>query len=163
IIGYMGYDTVRLIEHLPSTKPDALALPDAVFVRPTLMLVFDTIKDEIAVVTPVRPRPGIDAAAAYAAALERLRGVLAALGAPPAPRRHATSMSAIALSLPDAVSNTSPAEYKAMVGRGKDYIAAGDVFQVVLSQRFDAPFALPPFALYRALRRTNPSPFLFHL
>ena len=160
IIGYMGYDTVRLIEHLPSTKPDALALPDAVFVRPTLMLVFDTIKDEIAVVTPVRPRPGIDAAAAYAAALERLRGVLAALDAP---LPHATSMSAIDLSLPDAVSNTSPAEYKAMVGRGKDYIAAGDVFQVVLSQRFDAPFALPPFALYRALRRTNPSPFLFHL
>jgi anthranilate synthase component I len=160
IIGYMGYDTVRLVEHLPKPKPDAMHVPDAVFVRPTLMVVFDTIKDEIAVVTPVRPIPGIDAAAAYAAAVARLRGVLSALDAP---LPHATSMSGIDLALPDAVSNTTPAEYMAMVQRGKDYIAAGDVFQVVLSQRFDAPFALPPFALYRALRRTNPSPFLFHL
>jgi anthranilate synthase component I len=63
----------------------------------------------------------------------------------------------------DPVSNTTPAEYKAMVDRAKDYIRAGDVFQVVLSQRFSTPFTLPPFQLYRALRRTNPSPFLFHL
>jgi anthranilate synthase component 1 len=160
IIGYMGYDTVRLVEHLPTLKPDALQLPDAVFVRPTLMVVFDTIKDEMAIVTPVRPVPGIDAAAAYSAALGRLRGVLAALDAP---LPHATSMAGIELAPPDAVSNTTPAEYMAMVQRGKEYIAAGDVFQVVLSQRFDAPFALPPLALYRALRRTNPSPFLFHL
>jgi len=160
IIGYMGYDTVRLVEHLPAQNPDALGVPDAVFVRPTLMVVFDTIKDEMAVVTPVRPAPGVDAAAAYAAALGRLRGVLAALDAP---LPHATSMSGVDLALPAAVSNTTPAEFKAMVQRGKDFIAAGDVFQVVLSQRFDAPFALPPLALYRALRRTNPSPFLFHL
>jgi anthranilate synthase component I len=160
IIGYMGYDTVRLVEHLPNQKPDVLQLPDAVFVRPTLMVVFDTIRDEIAVVTPVRPAPGITAETAYAAALARLRGVLAQLDAP---LPHATSMSGIDLALPDAASNTTPAEYMAMVERGKQYIAAGDVFQVVLSQRFDAPFALPPLALYRALRRTNPSPFLFHL
>jgi anthranilate synthase component 1 len=160
IIGYMGYDTVRLVEHLPEQKPDVLDLPDAVFVRPTLMVVFDTIKDEMAVVTPVRPLPGIDAAAAYAAAIGRLVGVLAALDRP---LPHATNMSGIDLALPAAVSNTAPAEYLAMVERGKDYIAAGDVFQVVLSQRFEAPFSLPPLALYRALRRTNPSPFLFHL
>src|SRR6202040_374947 len=60
-------------------------------------------------------------------------------------------------------SNTSPAEFKAMVARAKDYIAAGDIFQVVLSQRFELPFALPPFALYRALRRINPSPYLYFL
>ncbi len=60
-------------------------------------------------------------------------------------------------------SNTTPAEFKAMVLRAKEYIAAGDIFQVVLSQRFEAPFALPPFALYRALRRVNPSPYLFFL
>src|SRR5262247_383547 len=160
IIGYMGYDTVRLVEHLPDQKPDALRLPDAVFVRPTLMVVFDTIKDEMMVVTPVRPAAGMAAEAAYAAALGRLRGVLALLDAP---LPHATSMSGIDLALPDVCSNTTPAEYMAMVERGKEYIAAGDVFQVVLSQRFAAPFALPPLALYRALRRTNPSPFLFHL
>ena len=160
IIGYMGYDTVRLIEHLPKENPDALGVPDAVFVRPTLMVVFDTIKDEMAIVTPVRPAAGIDAQAAFAAAIGRLKGVLAALDAP---LPHATSMSGIDLALPDAVSNTTPAEFKAMVQRGKEFIAAGDAFQIVLSQRFDAPFALPPLALYRALRRTNPSPFLFHL
>jgi anthranilate synthase component I len=160
VIGYMGYDCVRLVEHLPQPKPDALRLPDAVFVRPTLMVVFDTIKDEMMVVTPVRPAAGIAAEAAYAAALARLRGVLALLDAP---LPHATSMSGIDLALPDALSNTTPAEYMAMVERGKEYIAAGDVFQVVLSQRFAAPFALPPLALYRALRRTNPSPFLFYL
>ena len=63
----------------------------------------------------------------------------------------------------DIVSNTAPAEYKAMVARAKEYIAAGDIFQVVLSQRFEAPFPLPAFSLYRALRRVNPSPFLYFL
>src|SRR5204863_6339812 len=74
-----------------------------------------------------------------------------------------TSMSGIALALPEPVSNTKPEEYMAMVERAKEYVAAGDVFQVVLAQRYAAPFTLSPFALYRALRRTNPSPFLFHL
>jgi len=160
VIGYMGYDTVRLIEHLPDQKPDALAVPDSVFVRPTIMVVFDAIKDEMIVVTPVYPQPEVEAQAAYASAIERLRRVVAALDEP---LPHATSMSGVALALPAPVSNTTPEEFMAMVGRAKEYIAAGDIFQVVLSQRFHAPFTLPSFALYRALRRTNPSPFLFHL
>ena len=160
VIGYMGYDTVRLVEHLPNQRPDALAVPDSVFVRPTVMVVFDAVKDEMIVVTPVYPQPTVDAQAAYAAAVERLRGVVAALDEP---LPHATTMSGVALALPDPVSNTTPDEYKAMVARAKEYIAAGDIFQVVLAQRFAAPFSLPSFALYRALRRTNPSPFLFHL
>jgi anthranilate synthase component 1 len=72
-------------------------------------------------------------------------------------------MSGAHLALPEPVSNTAPAEFMDMVERAKEYIAAGDIFQVVLSQRYSVPFTLPPFALYRALRRTNPSPFLFHL
>ncbi len=160
VIGYLGHDTVRLIEHLPHQPPDALGVPDGMLVRPTLMVVFDNVKDEIIVVTPVRPEPGVDGPAAYAAAVERLRGVVAALDAP---LPHATAMAAAQLVLPEARSNTTPAEYMGMVRRAKDYIAAGDIFQVVLSQRFSVPFGLPPFALYRALRRTNPSPFLFHL
>ena len=130
------------------------------FVRPTLMVVFDAVKDEMIVVTPVYPQPAVDAHAAYAAAVERLRGVVAALDEP---LPHATTMSGVALALPDPVSNTTPDEYQAMVARAKEYIAAGDIFQVVLAQRFAVPFSLPSFALYRALRRTNPSPFLFHL
>jgi anthranilate synthase component I len=160
VIGYMGYDTVRLVEHLPNQGPDALGVPDSMFVRPTLMVVFDAVKDEMIVVTPVYPQPAVDAQAAYAAAVERLRGVVAALDEP---LPHATGMSGVALALPDPVSNTTPDEYQAMVARAKEYIAAGDAFQVVLAQRFAAPFSLPSFALYRALRRTNPSPFLFHL
>ena len=160
VIGYMGYDTVRLVEHLPNQRPDALAVPDSVFVRPTVMVVFDAVRDEMIVVTPVYPQPTVDAQTAYAAAVERLRGVVAALDEP---LPHATTMSGVALALPDPVSNTTPDDYKAMVARAKEYIAAGDAFQVVLAQRFVAPFSLPSFALYRALRRTNPSPFLFHL
>ncbi len=160
VIGYMGYDTVRQIERLPSEPPDALGVPDGVFVRPTIMVVFDAVKDEMIVVTPVRPKPGIDAQAAYEHALERLRSVVQALDAP---LPHATSMSGTQLALPEPVSNTTPAEFMALVERAKEYIAAGDIFQVVLAQRYTVPFSLPPFALYRALRRTNPSPFLFHL
>jgi anthranilate synthase component 1 len=160
VIGYMGYDTVRLIERLPNERPDALAVPDGVFVRPTIMVVFDAVKDEMIVVTPVYPQPAIDARSAYAQAVERLRRVVAALDEP---LPHARSMSGIALALPEPASNTTPAEFMAMTERAKEYIAAGDIFQVVLAQRFAVPFTLPSFSLYRALRRTNPSPFLFHL
>jgi anthranilate synthase component 1 len=160
VIGYLGHDTVRLIERLPNVPPDSIGVPDGMLVRPTVMVVFDNVKDEIIVVTPVRPETGTDAQTAYAAAIERLRGVVQALDEP---LPHATAMAGVHLALPPAVSNTTPAEYVGMVERAREYIAAGDVFQVVLSQRFSVPFSLPPFALYRALRRTNPSPFLFHL
>jgi anthranilate synthase component 1 len=160
VIGYLGHDTVRLIERLPSQPPDSLGVPDGMFVRPTIMVVFDNVKDEMIVVTPVRPDAGADAHAAYAGAVERLRGVVEALDAP---LPHVTAMAGVQLALPDPVSNTTPADYMGMVERAKEYIAAGDIFQVVLAQRFSVPFTLPPFALYRALRRTNPSPFLFYL
>ena len=160
VIGYMGYDTVRLIEELPDVPPDHLGIPDCVLVRPTTMVVFDSIKDEMIVVTPVYPAKGVDAATAYARALGRLDDVIAALDQP---TPHAAIAGPDALELPETTSNTSPDEYRAMVLKAKDYIAAGDIFQVVLSQRFSAPFGLSSMALYRALRRTNPSPFLFHL
>jgi anthranilate synthase component I len=160
IIGYMAYDAVRLIEHLPHARPDALGVPDAIFVRPTVMVIFDAIKDEMIIVTPVYPRAGLDATAAYASALERLNGIVKALDEP---LPHASAMAGALLPIPDAISNTTAAEFKAMVARAKEYVAAGDIFQVVLSQSFSAPFDLSSFALYRALRRTNPSPFLFHL
>lgn len=160
MVGYLGYDTIRLIERLPTLKPDPLGLPDGYFIRPRIMLVFDSVKDELTAVTPVFPDPKVSAAAAYARACERLAAVLARLDAPlqhaPAGRTGHPDIGAPA-------SNTAPAEYEAMVARAKEYIAAGDIFQVVLSQRFEAPFALPAFALYRALRRINPSPFLFFL
>jgi anthranilate synthase component 1 len=124
------------------------------------MAIFDAVKDEITIVTPVRPNARQTAEAAYKAACKRLKSVVAALDKP---LPHTPSIAGRKLPAPKPASNTTPARYKAMVQRAKEYIVAGDIFQVVLSQRFSAPFTLPPFSLYRALRRTNPSPYLFHL
>jgi anthranilate synthase component 1 len=160
IFGFMGYDTVRLIEKLPEMTPDTIGVPDAILIRPTLMLIFDNVKDEIILVTPVRPKAGVKAAAAYAAARARIREAMQNLDAP---LPHGSSATTETMSLAEPRSNTTAANYKAMVAKAKDYIKAGDIFQVVLSQRFSTPFTLPSFALYRSLRRLNPSPFLFHL
>lgn len=159
VFGYLGYDAVRLMERLPDENPDALGLPDGLFVRPTIIAVFDSVKDEIAIVTPVRPEAGISAKAAYARAGERVSDIVADLDRSlPHPDQIGTLST-----LPAPTSNTPKETYFDMVGRAKEYIAAGDVFQVVLSQRFEQPFELPPFALYRALRRINPSPYLYFL
>lgn len=160
VFGYMGYDTIRLVERLPNMPPDQLGVPDAILVRPTLMAIFDSVKDEMTLVTPVRPVKGVTAKAAYAQALDRLGAVVEALDKP---QHHDKQPVAASIELHEPQSNTRPSEYHDMVARAREYIKAGDIFQVVLSQRFTAPFELPPFALYRALRRINPSPFLYHL
>ncbi len=160
VFGYMAYDTVRLMEDLGDPKPDPFGLPDAIFARPTVMVIFDSVKDEVTVVTPVRPSADLSASAAYTRAVDRINEVIDALDRP-IEKSASTDMDDVIGRAP--VSNTAPAEYRAMVERAKEYIAAGDIFQVVLSQRFEAPFALPPFSLYRALRRVNPAPFLFFL
>ena len=160
LFGYLGYDMVRLMEELPPPNPDAVGIPDAIMIRPTVVIVFDAVKDAITVVTPVRPEAGVAATAALSRATERLSAIVDALDRPL--DKEAAGSEAGPLDVAPA-SNTTPAEYAAMVARAKDYIAAGDIFQVVLSQRFEAPFSLSPFSLYRALRRVNPAPFLFFL
>jgi anthranilate synthase component 1 len=160
VFGYLGYDMVRLMEHLPTSHPDPIGIPDAVLIRPTLIVVFDAVKDSITVVTPVRPEPGVTAKAALSRAQERLTGVVDALDQ--SLDKVASGLDTGPLDVP-AKSNTTPDQYRAMVQKAKDYILAGDIFQVVLSQRFEAPFKLPPFSLYRALRRVNPAPFLYFL
>ena len=160
VFGYLGYDMVRLMEELPATHPDPIGIPDAMLIRPTLVVVFDAVKDSIIVVTPVRPDQAISAKAALTRAQERLAAVVDALDRPL--EKAAAEVNAGPLDVA-ARSNTTPDEFKAMVLRAKEYILAGDIFQVVLSQRFEAPFTLAPFALYRALRRVNPAPFLYFL
>ncbi|HEY7384511.1 MAG TPA: anthranilate synthase component I [Beijerinckiaceae bacterium] len=160
LFGYLGYDMVRLMERLPAANPDALGVPDAIFVRPTVMVVFDAVRDEISLITPIRPQAGVTAKAAYETALARLETIMWALERP-LPVEDRTDPRDIRFE--EQRSNTSPAEFEAMVDRAKEYIRAGDVFQVVLSQRFEAPFPLPPFTLYRSLRRVNPAPFLCYL
>jgi anthranilate synthase component 1 len=164
LFGYMAYDMIRLVETLPDTSPDNLNLPDSIFLRPTVMAIFDSVEDMITVVTPVWPNSrganAGNARAAYNQALERLSDIVADLDRSLPQQR---SNNGVLLDLPEPKSNMAPEAYRAMVDRAKEYILAGDIFQVVLSQRFSLPFQLPPLALYRSLRRLNPSPFLFYL
>lgn len=156
LVGYFGYETIGLVERLPRAGNDALGLPDMIFVRPTVILIFDRLADSLFLVAPVWP--GGDADALIDAAIDRIEATAARLASAPLPPRVPAEASDIA---PQPV--VDAADYAAMVTRAKEYITAGDIFQVVLAQRFTAPFALPPIELYRALRRVNPSPFLYFL
>ncbi len=160
LVGYMGYDMVRLAEDLPDDNPDAIDIPDSIFMRPTVMAIFDNVDGLVTLVTPVRPADGISAQAAYDHARERLADVTMDLDRSLPYRRESTLAAG---PLPEPKANVTREGFHAMVAKAKEYILAGDIFQVVLSQRFRLPFKLPPLALYRALRRTNPSPFLFIL
>ena len=157
LVGYFGYETVGLVEQLPRAKGPGLGLPDMLFVRPTLILVFDRLGDELFCIAPLWAGER-DSGEAVDAASERIDEALRRLSlAPPSGER---SPQLPDLTLAPVIAG---ADYRAMVLRAKDYIAAGDIFQVVLAQRFTCPFPLPPIALYRALRRVNPSPFLYFL
>ncbi len=161
LVGTMGYDMVKLMEHLPDTKPDSIKIPDSCFIRPKLMVVFDAVTDKIFVITSIyADKERADAKAAYAAAQKRINYVLQKLAAP-VPENENKNYKPVSIS--DFTSNTSREQYDSMLEKAKDHIRAGDIFQVVISQRFSAKFTLPPFALYRALRQLNPSPFLFYL
>ncbi|MCF8510422.1 MAG: anthranilate synthase component I [Rhodobacteraceae bacterium] len=157
LFGYLGYDMIRLVEHLPNVNPDPLGLPDAVLMRPSVVAVLDGVKGEVTLVAPAWVSQGLSARAAYAQAAERVMDGLRDLDRAPATQRDLGETSAVG----DMQSNFSHAGYKAAVEKAKDYIRAGDIFQVVPSQRWKQQFELPPFALYRSLRRTNPSPFMF--
>ena len=158
IYGYLGYDMVRLMEVLPDKNTETLGLPDAILMRPSVLAIFDTLKDELYLTAPVYIRAGVTARQAWEGAHSRIDAASARL----------SRTLDYATALPDlggieVTSNTSKAEYAGMVDAAKEYISAGDIFQVVLSQRFEAKFDLPPTALYRALRRTNPSPYMYML
>jgi len=164
VFGYMAYDTVRLMEHLPDVNEDVLGVPDSIFVRPTIMVLFDAVKDEMVMVHRVDVKEGISAHEAYETAVENLKAAIVELNAPvPHQVEIDSELEEEGSFFEEPTSNTPPQHYKKMVKKAQDYITEGDIFQVVLSQRFSAPFNLPPFSLYRALRRTNPSPFLYYL
>jgi anthranilate synthase component I len=160
VFGYLGYDMVRQMERLAEAKLDPIGVPDAIMLRPTVMVVFDSVRDEIFVIAPLRPEPSAAFRAAYERAIERLESVIATLEGP---LTHEPSIADPAIASGPPGSNTPKKRFLEMVERAKEYIRAGDIFQVVLSQRFSAPFALPAFSLYRALRRINPAPFLCYL
>ena len=159
LFGYLGYDMVRLVEHLPHVNPDPIGTPDAILMRPTIIAVLDGVKGEVTVCSPAWVASGLTARAAFAQAAERVMDAVRDL------ERSAIGESrSLGEQAPVGAfrSNFTPEAYKAAVEKAKAYIRAGDIFQVVPSQRWTAEFDLPPFALYRSLRRTNPSPFMFH-
>ncbi|MDR3424859.1 MAG: anthranilate synthase component I [Alphaproteobacteria bacterium] len=189
LFGYLGYDMARYTERLPDDKPQGVDAPEAIMIRPTLLAIFDQIENKFTLVTPVWYDKNAAPDVVYKAAAARLQRALADLNlplplregvggggmpqeqtsettntapshSPPSPtpplRREGSLFAA-----PISISNMTEADYVSMVERSKEYIRAGDIFQVVLAQRFALPFTLPPFALYRAIRRLDPSPFLY--
>ncbi len=161
LVGFFAYESIGLVERLPRAGGAGLGLPDMLFVRPGVVLVFDRLADALFLVAPVWPDGDADPDALVTAAAERIEATAARLAGPvPASVRMATLPDPASLT---ATAHTDGARYAAMVAAAKDYIVAGDIFQVVLSQRFSTPFPLPPLDLYRALRRINPSPFLYFL
>ena len=158
LFGVFGYDMVRLLEPLGDANPDPLNLPDAVLTRPTLVAVFDSVSHEIVLVAAAYPDGGEDVETAWQQATARLDAFERDLRAP---------LPAIPAAVPAEIASFgSPVDgsgFSDLVAKAKDYIAAGDIFQVVLSHRFSAPWDGDPFAFYRSLRRRNPSPYLFYL
>ena len=170
LFGAIGYEFVHSLEAVAQRSKEGLALPDACLLRPTIVAAFDSLTQELTLVTPIRPQKGITATQAYEAAQLRLQKAEAAMqGAVPASAPHVAPpqerqpQAASLHAAPSAPrSSTGKEKFLGMVIRAKEYIRAGDIFQVVLSQRQTIPFALPSFAFYRALRRLNPSPFMFY-
>ncbi|VWX56797.1 anthranilate synthase component I [Sphingorhabdus sp. 109] len=168
LVGYFGYETIGLVEKLPRAPQSELYLPDMLFVRPTVILIFDRLADELFLVAPVWPETDGNGDAKIIAAENRLDEAQRGLSRPVPPelaegRLSGTPKAGLNPGEPEFIPQVPAEKYGEMVLRAKDYIEAGDIFQVVLAQRFTTPFTLPPIELYRALRRINPSPFLFFL
>ncbi len=158
LFGYFGYDMIRLIENIPDSNEPIVEMDDALFLRPSLIAIFDRLQDSITLVTQIRPTDWDSSTAAWNEAQWRLTRAIEDLDRP---LPH-TKIGNANTPLPKPTTNMKKASFLDMVAKAKNYIRAGDVFQIVVSQRFSIPFNLPSINLYRSLRRLNPSPFLFH-
>lgn len=159
LFGYLGYDMIRLVEDLPKPNPDPIGTPDSILTRPTLVAIFDQISQEIILTTTIRPTKNLTAKSAYEQATHRLQTVSDELEVATYGLRNQTV-------LPKSISpklSVSKNDFCKNVKKAQDYIKAGDIFQVVIGQNFSCPLPSTPFALYRSLRRLNPSPFLYFL
>lgn len=162
LFGFFGYEMIRYMERIPTDNRDDLGTPDACLMRPSAVVIIDRLKDSLLVATPVRPDDaGGDHRKALAAGQQKLDDIANRLNAP---LRHAPTKKS-RQKPPQPTSNVKKPDFLNAVRKAIEYIKSGDIFQVVLSQRFSVPFTKTPFALYRALRRLNPSPFLiyFHM
>ena len=161
-VGFLGYEAVRYFEDLPAAPEDALGLPEGCFLLADALLVFDHVRRRVKAVAHVMPdATDGDVAAAYEAAEARIADLLDRLRAPLIAPTLANDHPGYFDAAP--IHNTARAAFEDKVRRAKEYIAAGDIFQVVLSQRVDRPTAADPFTIYRALRAVNPSPYMYFL
>jgi anthranilate synthase component I len=157
-VGYLGYDMIRLVERLPGPPPDPLGLPDAVWCFHDTVAAFDHVKHQLVLMASAFVEPGMDLDGLYDEAASRLAALEADLA-----RMSMRSPAPIRLEAPEMTSNFTRADFEAAVERAKRYIFEGDIFQVVLSQRFSMAYSGDRINLYRALRQVNPSPYLFFL
>jgi anthranilate synthase component 1 len=163
-VGWIGYDAVRAFEDLPATRPDALGLPEICLAITDTVVIFDNLRGTVKVVAAADVGQGIDLELAYADACQRIDAVLHRLGRPAPALRVLDPAPVKPASIPLPPSSVGREEFEANVRRVQEYILAGDAFQVVYSQRFEVPRGdIDPFDVYRALRVTNPSPYMFHL
>ena len=157
LFGYFGYDIVRHVEDLPNINPDKIGLPDAMFIRPTIIAVLDGVKGEVILVSPVFCDTQTSCKIAYERAQSKISKAVFELKKQIITNRNLGKSGKIE----EPSSNLTKEEYKSAVKKAKAYIKQGDIFQVVPSQRWTQSFSYSPFSLYRSLRRTNPSPFMF--
>ena len=158
-VGFLGYDMVRFIEEIPDSNPP-LDIPDSSFMVPRLVLIHDAVQQQLTIVCNVIVGEGSNSRELYADAVQRIDEVVKLVRAP-LPRSYTDEVPACAKH--EFTSNMDQPSFEAMVERAKEYILAGDIIQVVLSQRFHTKTSLDPFLLYRSLRHINPSPYLFFL
>ncbi len=160
-VGFLGYDMVRFMEDLPDSRPD-IDFPDSSFMIPKIVLVHDSFKQTVTIVCWVSVDAGEDGDVLYNNAVELIESVIAKVKCPVPAEYFEASQSDGSVSH-TFTSNMAKAQFVAMVEKAKEYIRAGDIIQVVLSQRFHTETDLDPLVLYRALRHINPSPYLFFL
>ncbi|MBW1980953.1 MAG: anthranilate synthase component I [Deltaproteobacteria bacterium] len=159
LVGYLSYDMVRFIEHLPCDKPDDVGMPDAIFMIPAQLLIYDNLSQTIKIVVNVHLREGEDRAGAYERAAAEIEHTLEQLRSPiQTVPQMVSSCEPIHLT-----ANMERQRFEEMVRRAKQYITDGEAIQIVLSQRFHTEAEVNPFNVYRALRRVNPSPYMYYL
>ena len=163
-VGYMSYDMVRFVEELPDNTEDELQLPDCFFMIAETILIFDHVNHQIKVVANAHIDGDVDVA--YADAIAKIEALVEKLKAASEPHLRADSgehQGRYDEIIADPQSNFTKSDYEAAVRRAKEYIAAGDIIQVVPSQRFSCPVSVDSFEVYRALRIVNPSPYMYYL
>ena len=157
MVGYLSYEVAAYFERLPSPDHDPLGLPQSMLMLTDTLLVFDHLTHKIKIVSHVHLDGDIEAA--YLQAISKIDSLADRLSQPVPPEVSPAVLSPQS----EVSSNLSQAEFESMVSQAKDYIYAGDIIQVVLSQRLAQPISASPFAIYRALRSINPSPYMYYL